>query len=367
MTDRNAIADTEDMMVLVTSYSALGAFFAGFALAGIGLGCFVWGLVATASLINDVARAIWTSTALSILGSVCLFGLSLLFVTGIKLMAAAFFDCYLKAGPLGISAQRPDLNPFSFHIVRHRLVGWQDIAEMREHRTIIHTRGPFGWSTRTQREFPIKLRDGSRIDSILHSPGGDAIHSRLRAIAGMTTRLYAVRMWLLENGYADEKIKAVLKDLLAAEVLQGGIGLPERRAQEHYEQGNRSYLGKDFDRAIAEYTAAIALDPELMRAYLYRGDAESTLKKFDTAIADYNEVLRLDRNSALAYYGRGVAYHGKGDRDRAIAGYNEAIRLDPTAASAYWNRAILRKAKGDTAGADADYAKAKELNPKFRT
>ena len=50
---------------------------------------------------------------------------------------------------------------------------------------------------------------------------------------------------------------------------------------------------------------------------------------FDRAIADFTEAIRLDPNPDLAYQWRGDAYSDKGEYDKAIADYTESIRLDP--------------------------------------
>jgi tetratricopeptide (TPR) repeat protein len=84
------------------------------------------------------------------------------------------------------------------------------------------------------------------------------------------------------------------------------------------------------NRAVAYFNRAIACKAD--------GD-------FDRAIADYTEAIRLDPKLAIAYYERGVAYHALGDFDRAIADYTEAIRLDPKLGpKAAAQRAISEKA-----------------------
>ena len=66
-------------------------------------------------------------------------------------------------------------------------------------------------------------------------------------------------------------------------------------------------------------------------AYLKKGDT-------DKAIADYSEALRLDPRDAATYYHRGNAWLGRRDYQRAIADYSEAIRLDPRLPEASENR-----------------------------
>src|SRR5262245_21494549 len=65
-------------------------------------------------------------------------------------------------------------------------------------------------------------------------------------------------------------------------------------------------------------------------AYIYRGMAWRDQADFDRAIADFDAAIRLDPNSALAYAHRGTAWQNKGNYQRVIADLTEAIRLDPT-------------------------------------
>ena len=117
----------------------------------------------------------------------------------------------------------------------------------------------------------------------------------------------------------------------------------------------------DYPRAIDDFTQAIHLDPKLPQAYNNRGGAYGELKDFDRAIADYDVAIRLDPKFAAAYNNRGVAWKNKGRYDRAIADYDAAIRIDPQYASAYSNRAIAFRGKGDNARAFAEYEKALRL------
>ena len=85
----------------------------------------------------------------------------------------------------------------------------------------------------------------------------------------------------------------------------------------------------DYDKAIADYTEAIRLDPKYAVAYYSRGcdlPEQGRLRQGDCRL---HRAIRLDPKLATAYCNRGVAYWNKGDYDKAIADYTDAIRLDP--------------------------------------
>ena len=60
----------------------------------------------------------------------------------------------------------------------------------------------------------------------------------------------------------------------------------------------------EFDKAIADYTQAIRLDPENDVLYFNRALAWGRKESFKNAIADFNEAIRLDSDDNLAYNGR---------------------------------------------------------------
>jgi Flp pilus assembly protein TadD len=132
--------------------------------------------------------------------------------------------------------------------------------------------------------------------------------------------------------------------------------------------GNAYSKKEDYDRAIADYTEALQLDPNyalaitnLAIAYANRGIAYYNKKDYDRAIADYTQAIRIEP-SANRYYNRGIAYSGKKDYDRAIADYTQAIRIEPSDGR-YNSRGNAYYNKKDYNRAIADYTEALRINP----
>jgi tetratricopeptide (TPR) repeat protein len=131
-----------------------------------------------------------------------------------------------------------------------------------------------------------------------------------------------------------------------------------------YRHRCRAYENKsDFDRALADCTEAIRLNPNYV-AFNERGNVYGKKGDFDRALADYNKAIRLDPKSATPFNGRGTVYYQKGDFDRALADYSEAIRLDPKYATPFNGRGNVYSKKGDFDRAIADYSESIRLNPK---
>jgi tetratricopeptide (TPR) repeat protein len=122
---------------------------------------------------------------------------------------------------------------------------------------------------------------------------------------------------------------------------------------------------KHYDAAIDAYGKALTLAPDLVSAYVNRGQVYSRKGRYDLAIGDYDKAAALDATAANAYNGRGLAYQGKRDYPRAIADYDREISLHPRLADAYTNRGTAWSLSGDQDRAIADHDKAISLNLNF--
>lgn len=130
----------------------------------------------------------------------------------------------------------------------------------------------------------------------------------------------------------------------------------------HLSRGAEWSTKGNHDRAIADYDAAIRLNPKSAEAFHNRGSAWANKGETDKAIADYEVAIRLDPEDSSPYAGRAVEYSIKGDYARASADFDTAIKLDPKAAGAFFGRGRTRFYRGDFAGAVADLEEAHKLD-----
>jgi lipoprotein NlpI len=115
----------------------------------------------------------------------------------------------------------------------------------------------------------------------------------------------------------------------------------------------------DADRTINGCTAL------LPGVYFNRGIAHAYKGEYDKAIADFNRAIALNPNSQSAYITRGGSYYAKGEVDNAIADYNRAIELNPNYSPAYSSRGyVYYYVMHEVDKAIADFNRAVELNPK---
>jgi lipoprotein NlpI len=121
----------------------------------------------------------------------------------------------------------------------------------------------------------------------------------------------------------------------------------------------------EYDRAVADFSAAIRLSPQHATAYGNRGLAYGEKGQSERAIADFDEAIRLAPDYLFAYSNRGNAYRARGNNARAIADFSEAIRRDPKYLPAYIQRGDAYRARGDNDHAIADFSEAIRLDPKF--
>ena len=87
------------------------------------------------------------------------------------------------------------------------------------------------------------------------------------------------------------------------------------------------YNGDDAEAAIADYEAAIAIDPGNPLPYHYRGIVNIVREDTDKAIASFSKAIELDPEFSLSYLARANAYITLGEEDKAIEDWLTVYRI----------------------------------------
>ncbi len=162
---------------------------------------------------------------------------------------------------------------------------------------------------------------------------------------------------LRENNY-DEAIRLFTKAIASGE-------LSQKQLSSVYPLRGIAWEGKgDYNKAIADCTKGIELDPKNAAAYGSRGLAWYAKKNYVKAIADYDKAIAIDPKPIDTYYNRGNAWYAKKDYVKAIADYTKVIEINPKDAEAYYRRGLAWKDKGEYVKAIEDFATAKQLGYK---
>jgi len=120
------------------------------------------------------------------------------------------------------------------------------------------------------------------------------------------------------------------------------------QANEWFEKGLRHTIGREDDKAIEEYTQAIALNPDYVEAYIYRGFAyynrgtfTSDAGQHELAVKDFRKVVAMKPGTYSAYLAQGSIYIHQKEFEKGIEEVNKAIALDPDEALAYGLRGFI--------------------------
>jgi tetratricopeptide (TPR) repeat protein len=89
-------------------------------------------------------------------------------------------------------------------------------------------------------------------------------------------------------------------------------------------------------------------------AYYNRGITWQAMGENDRAMADLSEAIRLNPHHVAAFYNRSLIWQANGENDRASADRSEATRLDPRLSDPKY-RDLASKAKPENDYAIGDF------------
>jgi tetratricopeptide (TPR) repeat protein len=156
----------------------------------------------------------------------------------------------------------------------------------------------------------------------------------------------SLRLAACETVIADDKVSA------------------KSRAVAYGVRGEALAKKRDYDGAIAAFSAAHDADPDNVSYLSWRGLAYSDKGDDAHALADYDLCLQMRPNFATANNNRGLVFMRQGDLQRAFDEFSAALKTTyPGRYIALFNRGHLQTLRKDYDFAIADFAEARKLNP----
>jgi serine/threonine protein kinase/Tfp pilus assembly protein PilF len=145
------------------------------------------------------------------------------------------------------------------------------------------------------------------------------------------------------------------------------LRLDPRALWPQFYHGVCAYRGKEYDDAVAAFTACVVLAPsrEQMARHLYnRAKALTATGRPRQAIDDYDLALQCDPGLAAAALNRGILYH-RAHRDAdALRDMDRALDAGADPAAVLYNRAVIELDRDDRPAALADLQQALRHEPR---
>jgi tetratricopeptide (TPR) repeat protein len=154
---------------------------------------------------------------------------------------------------------------------------------------------------------------------------------------------------------------AACESVIADEKITG----PSRAAAFWY-RGDSLMKKRDYDGAIAAFTASHEIAPQNINVINARGIAYSYKGDDERALADYDLCLQLRPTFGSAYNNRGLIFMRRGELQRALDEFNLAVKYisnDQSRYLHYYNRGRLQGLMKQYDASLADFAEAQKINP----
>lgn len=100
---------------------------------------------------------------------------------------------------------------------------------------------------------------------------------------------------------------------------------------------------KDYAGALEDFGAALAVDPNFVKALINRADLLRAFNRFEQSLADVNKAIEIASGNATARLTRGRTYFHSEKYPQALADFDKAVSLDASCSDCYSERA---RAKG---------------------
>jgi tetratricopeptide (TPR) repeat protein len=171
------------------------------------------------------------------------------------------------------------------------------------------------------------------------------------------------------NPIAEGNLGSALMDMQRPEQamphLERAIQLLPTFAAAHYNLGILLQRQNEMNRALQEYQLALKYASDVREAaqtHNNLGVLFNQLGRKDEATADFTAAIALNPDEQNSFIGRGLIERDEGNVDAALEDFSRAAQIAPSPLAFYWEGRVLED-KGRLSAAAEDYRSALKLSP----
>lgn len=146
---------------------------------------------------------------------------------------------------------------------------------------------------------------------------------------------------------------------------QAALKVDPHFAAAHYQLGQVYRQQGESDKALNAYLAAVQSQPDLIPAQQALGWLYGEKGRLDKTIQAFQAILAIDPNYTEAHFGLGWAYGQQGRFDKAVTAYKTTLYLNPNHSAAHHNLGWTYNQQGRLTEAIQELEVAAKLNPNY--
>lgn len=134
-------------------------------------------------------------------------------------------------------------------------------------------------------------------------------------------------------------------------------------ARAHRMRGELQRFRGNFEKAIEEYSAAFALEPNYVPGIVQRGVSYFRINQLKNALADFDQASQLNPNYALALSWKALTEEKLGQHEAADRDITKALKAPTVTADTFANQAAIELSRGNVSEARSLAERAIKMNP----
>jgi tetratricopeptide (TPR) repeat protein len=143
---------------------------------------------------------------------------------------------------------------------------------------------------------------------------------------------------------------------------RAAVKVDPKEPEVHFGLGYILWTQREYEEAATEFQAELANDPNQVRALVYLGDTQMQLNHPELAPPLLEKAAKLDAKLELAHLDLGILYSDAGQNNDALRELATAEKLAPTDVNVHWRLGRLYRTMGRRVEAKAEFDKASSLH-----